>query len=253
MTDDRSNAHQAQAHRLPAFLLSAEHPCSYLPENNARIMFLDPEISLDSAGYQSLLERGFRRSGEFLYRPRCTSCQACVSIRIPVAAFRPRRSQRRCRILNSQVVTFSTPPQFNAEHYELYSRYTHHRHPDGGMKDSGPAEYLSFLASPWSETRLIEFRIEGRLMAVAVTDLLPNGLSAVYTFFEPELERSSPGVLVILWQIQEARRLGLDRLYLGYWIAECRKMRYKEEFRPLEAWSGHDWVRFVRGREIQFP
>ena len=181
----------------------------------------------------------------------CFQCSACVAVRIPVAGFRPRRSQQRCRKRNADdILVRIRPAQFDEEHYRLYQRYTGGRHPDGSMAAMDETRYLEFLTTRWCETMFVEFHREQRLMAVAVTDRLPNALSALYTFFDPDFSAYSPGVYAILWQIDEARRNGLRHLYLGYWIAECRKMSYKQEYRPLEAWDGHGWRRFEAGEVL---
>ena len=145
------------------------------------------------------------------------------------------------------------PPGFDDEHFELYQRYTDQRHPEGGMHEATPQTYLDFLSGAWTQTLFCEFRRNGRLAAIAVTDLLPRGLSAVYTFFDPDLRRLSLGVFAVLWQIERAKRLGLPWLYLGYWIENCRKMHYKEEYRPVDAWTGTDWKRFGVGVPLKGP
>jgi arginine-tRNA-protein transferase len=216
------------------------------------MLFVDLELPIDGHRSQQLANQGFRRSGRVFYRPHCNACRSCVPLRLPVADFRPNRSQRRCWRRNAQeIAARALPAGFSQEHFELYVRYTVRRHPGGGMADAGPADYLDFLFSPWAETMLVEFRLEKRLVAVAVTDRLPQGLSAVYTYFDPALRQRSLGMFAILWQIQQTRALGLSWLYLGYWIADCRKMAYKDLFRPLEAWTGRGWKRFGAGEPIR--
>jgi arginyl-tRNA--protein-N-Asp/Glu arginylyltransferase len=228
------------------------HACSYLPDLNARTLFVDPSVSISGATYEALLGLGFRRSGVHVYRPACGRCRRCIPLRIPVREFAPNRSQRRNRARNrDQVVLRDRPAEFDAEHYVLYHSYVRSRHGDGSMADATPERYYDFLLAPWGgETRLLELRLDTQLMAVAVTDRLGGCLSAVYTFFDPELSERAPGTYAILCQIEEARRLDLDHLYLGYWIGECAKMSYKERFRPLEAWVGERWRRYERGNEI---
>ena len=235
----------------PAFYLSPDHDCSYRPQEVARTLFLDPSAPVDVESYQGLIDQGFRRSGGHIYRPYCPHCTACVALRVPVRDFHPKRSQRRCWKKNQPMLDISVRPAgFDAEHFELYQRYTCNRHPEGGMHDVTPQTYLDFLAGPWTQTLFYEFRLNQRLVAVAVSDLLPRGLSAVYTFFDPELTSLSLGVFAVLWQIEQAHNLGLPWLYLGYWIEGCRKMRYKEEYRPVEAWTGSRWKRFGDGAPI---
>jgi arginine-tRNA-protein transferase len=235
--------------------LSGDHPCSYLPGLMARTLFADPLAPIDSARYQILLENGFRRSGAHIYRPECGECRRCVPVRIPTAAFEPNRSQRRNRARNqSDLEVVERRAGLHREHYGLYAAYLRGRHPGSGMAEEvSPETYGDFLVSPWGgETLLLELRLKGRLVAVAVTDLLPRSLSAVYTFFAPELAGRALGTYAILTQVAQARRLGLDHLYLGYWIEECRKMSYKDKFRPIEAFVAGRWQRFARGETIDW-
>lgn len=143
------------------------------------------------------------------------------------------------------------PAVFDQEQYALFSEYVGTRHRDGGMADSTPGEYLGFLSSAWSETWFVEFREDQRLLAIAVVDRLDGGLSAVYTFFDPKVRERGLGTFAVLWQIEEARRLGLKWVYLGFWIEQCQKMRYKENYRPIEALLDDEWRVFEKGGKIQ--
>lgn len=231
--------------------LAPAHPCPYLPGRLARSLLIDPRLPLDGERLGRLLDLGFRRSGAEVYRPLCAGCQACVPLRVPVAEFVPDRSQRRCWALGQRVVRLcDRPAVFDPEHYRLYQRYQQARHPGGTMGDASEASYLEFLANPWGEGRFWELRLGERLLAVAVVDLVPRGISAVYSFFEPDLAGLSPGKLAILWQIAEAQRLGLPFVYLGFWVRGCRAMAYKDQYRPTEAWVGESWRRFARGSPI---
>jgi len=207
---------------------------------------------LSGSRYESLLARGFRRSGRFVYRPYCGLCQSCVPVRLAVEPFAPNRSQRRNLVRNRDLVLMDRPAVFDPEHFALYAAYLRHRHPDGGMADQlSPESYHDFLIQPWGgETRLLELRLEGRLVALAVTDRLPGALSAVYTCFEPALSSRALGACALLNQIALARRLGLGSLYLGYWIQDCRKMAYKDDYRPIQALIGTQWREFRRGEPI---
>jgi arginine-tRNA-protein transferase len=207
---------------------------------------------LSGTRYESLLARGFRRSGRFVYRPYCGLCQSCVPVRLAVERFAPNRSQRRNLVRNRDLVLMDRPAVFDPEHFALYAAYLRHRHPDGGMADQlSPESYHDFLIQPWGgETRLLELRLEGRLVALAVTDRLPGALSAVYTCFEPALSSRALGACALLNQIALARRLGLGSLYLGYWIQDCRKMAYKDDYRPIQALIGTQWREFRRGEPI---
>ena len=233
--------------------LTPEHPCSYLPGRPARTLFPDPQAEMDTPLYGRLINLGFRRSGNYVYRPECGGCRACVPARVPAAGFRPRRRHRRILNRNRDLRVAGMEPLFREEHYALFRRYIDARHGDGDMQDTSEAQYRKFLLSDWCDTRLFEFRVDGRLVAVAVTDLLPAGLSSFYTFFDPDDTASSPGTLSILWQIGEAERRGLAWLYLGYWIAECRKMAYKADFRPIEMFIGGRWIGFGPGEPLAVP
>nr|WP_235872612.1 arginyltransferase [Pseudoxanthomonas winnipegensis] len=222
---------------------TGEHPCGYWPERTARDLVLDPRDPRLPMFYPTALSWGFRRSGDLVYRPHCHGCRACVPVRIPVAHFRPDRSQRRCAARNARVEARVVAAQRSDEHLALYQRYLTSRHVGGGMDDHGATEFEQFLVGRWSQTRFLELREDGRLIAVAVTDLVPAALSAVYTFFDPDLAERSLGTLAILRQIEWARRDRHTHLYLGYWIDGHRKMDYKRRFAPLEAFDGRSWDR----------
>lgn len=226
----------------PDLYLSMPHPCSYLAGRSSTILFVDPQRLLTSSEYGLFVRQGFRRSGDLVYRPHCNGCQACVPVRLPVRAFRPSRSQRRTATRNTDLQVAIGPPRFSAEHFELYRRYQAGRHPESGMNDADPQKYLAFLASRQVRTEFVEFRARGNLLAVAVMDVLPDGLSAVYTFYDPDQPARGLGVQAVLWEINEAVRRGLDYLYLGYWIAESPKMSYKINYQPLEQLTGGHWL-----------
>jgi arginine-tRNA-protein transferase len=226
-----------------AFYASTPHECDYLPGRSAQTLFADPRAHMTTRLYSRLAEYGFRRSGGMIYRPACPGCAACVPVRIPVADFRPRRSQRRNLQRNRDLRVRATPAGFDAQQYALYRRYIGERHPGGGMDEADEERYLEFLTSPWAATTFHEFRAGDRLLSVAVVDRMETGLSAVYTFFDPDEGRRGPGVFAVLWLIGEARRLGLPYLYLGYWIGDCRKMAYKSQYRPLEGLRDGEWRR----------
>jgi len=237
-----------------ALYLTAEHPCSYLDGLRARTLFVDPLARLDPGTYQALVDQGFRRSGSHVYRPACQGCARCVPVRIPVKDFQPNRSQRRNWQLNApELRLVDTPAAFDTAHFSLYLHYLASRHPDGTMAgDTSIESYRRFLVEPWGgETHFLELRLGDRLAGVAVTDRLVHGLSAVYTFFDPALAWRAPGTFAVLAQIETARRLGLPYLYLGYWIGACRKMAYKDRFRPIEAWDGRRWQRFAKGQTLK--
>ena len=216
------------------FYATQPHACSYLPNEQATTLFLDPSQPMNGQIYAELSELGFRRSGDHLYRPHCQLCKACVPARIPVARFRPSRKQNRVLKRNFDIKVSRCDPGFTEERYQLYARYISERHADGDMFPPSRGQFSTFLVSNLPYAFFYEMRVEDRLIGIAVTDVLPNGMSAVYTFYDPSEEKRSLGVFGILWQIAESRRLGLDAVYLGYWIKGCRKMSYKTEYRPIE-------------------
>ncbi len=230
--------------RLRLFL-TTEHTCSYLPNRRARNLVADPQ-TVDSQVATQLARFGFRRSGDHIYRPHCTDCAECLSIRIPVHEFKPNRSQRRNWNRNQDLRVEIARPSFHGQHYRLFLRYLKARHPNGGMDDFLPENYSAIIASAWSQTLLYEFRDDHRLLAVAVVDRLDEGLSSVYTFFEPEETVRGLGTFAILWQIHAAQQAGMRWVYLGYWIQECRKMRYKAGFQPCEIFLAGKWTRHLR-------
>jgi len=206
--------------------------------------FISPDGLLSQSDVGLLVANGFRRSGDLIYRTYCHSCADCVPVRIPVADFEPDRSQRRIARDNANLRVIERPALYDEVHYQLYVRYLRARHPDSNMGQASPGEYFSFLGNNRFEcTRFFEFREDNTPLAVAVVDILDHGLSAVYTFFEPEAKGRSLGTFAILWQIREAQRRGLGWVYLGFWIRECRKMAYKSRFSPLEHRVGTEWIR----------
>jgi len=227
--------------RRPAFYLTMPQHCNYLPGYWASNLFLDPRARLDGRGYAGLLAKGFRRSGDFVYRPHCEDCAACVAVRVPVAAFRPDRSQRRNRKRNRDLRVTRVAPLYRDEHFDLYRRYQQAVHPGGGMDETDTENYRQFLVCSPVNTFFYEIRCRGRLLAVAVVDQLPGCLSAVYTFYEPAERHRGLGNYAILWQIEQARAQRRQWLYLGYWIRNCRKMAYKIRYRPLEGLMDGAW------------
>lgn len=224
------------------FFSTLPHDCNYLPEQLAISVVADPRAPMSSSMYGKLIDLGFRRSGAHVYAPQCPQCQACVPTRIPVQAFTPNRSQRRSLKRNADLEVFRMPARFTQEYFELYQRYLAMRHPGGGMDDPTPESFQHFLIADWCETLFIEFRKDGRLLGLATTDVLPQGLSATYTFFDPEAGSARGlGNFAICWQIEEARLRGLDYVYLGYWISQSDKMRYKTRFRPIEGYQEGRW------------
>ncbi len=218
------------------------HSCSYLKDQEATTLFVDPRQRVDKKLYSNLSVLGFRRSGNHIYRPHCSHCDACIPARIPVASFEPKRGQRRTWKRNEDLLVAPTADIRDDAAFELYCRYIRLRHADGDMYPPDREQYESFLNNAWDCTLYYRFYDRHDLVAVAVVDELTDGLSAIYTFFEPIAHKRSLGSHAILWQIEEARRLGLEYLYLGYWIKGCQKMSYKSEYRPLELYINGRWT-----------
>ena len=216
------------------FYLTASYPCSYLANRTARSQVAAPSGMVDTVVYSELMRLGFRRSGLHVYRPHCDHCWDCTPTRVRVDGFQPNRSQRRCLARNEDLEVRLKPLIYDEAHYRLYRRYQVARHAGGGMDQDDREQYRSFLLQSLVDSALIEYRLAGEVVMVALVDRLLDGLSAVYTFFEPGLERRSLGVYGVLEEIRLARDLGLPYLYLGYWIADCSKMAYKCAYRPLE-------------------
>ncbi|WP_084631055.1 arginyltransferase [Ferrimonas senticii] len=218
--------------------LSSSFPCSYLPDKSETLLLCCQPI--DVVQFEQLLELGFRRSGDQIYRPHCQECRACVPLRLPVQRFQPSRSQKRIISKNRDVV-WSLKDEPQSDYRSLYHRYISGRHQDGSMYPPSNQQFDQFLMSKQLPVLYIEGRIDQQLVAVAVTDLLLTGLSATYTFFEPTMAARSLGKRAILEQIEVAKRLKRDFLYLGYQIDACRKMAYKSEFQPLQRFDGTRW------------
>lgn len=217
------------------------YSCSYLPGKLACSEVVTPEYLIDTHAYGKLIQAGFRRSGHYTYRPCCGHCHACLSVRVNVRAFAPKRAQQRAWKQHQQLTAAQHPLHYQPAHYALYQRYQRTRHVGGGMDNDCREQYHNFLLQSHVNSKLIEFHEGKQLRMVSIIDVLPDGLSAVYTFYDAEVAHASFGTYNILWQIEQCRKLDLPYLYLGYWIKENGKMRYKANFQPLEILTGGRW------------
>ena len=217
--------------------------CAYFPERQAGHLFYHGLRLPAHLDYGRLLEQGFRRSGPYIYRYHCPWCTACQALRLPVHEFQPKRTQKRCLKRNTAISVNIEPLAYRDEHYRLYQAYQNHRHPDGSMSRMGPQEFFDFLYHPDVNTVMIECYLDNQLIAVAMTDVCQNCISAVYTYFDPspELQTRSLGTFCILQQIEFARQYQLQHLYLGYWIADNQKMKYKAQFQPNQILNNIQW------------
>lgn len=241
MTGNNSQLGKNEAQPLKLLTLVEPHSCSYLDDQLANSIFIDPTTTPSWGQYSQLSRAGFRRSGSHFYRPNCPDCSACKSSRVRASEFRASRRFKRILKRNADLEVTLKPAQFSEEHYRLFKRYIDDRHQDGDMYPATEQQFKDFLCSEQEYSYFAEFRLSEQLIACAVIDVLDDGLSAIYTYFHPEHDQRSLGSLAILWQLGYAQRVGLDYVYLGYWIKNCQKMRYKDQYQPLEVFSEDNW------------
>jgi arginine-tRNA-protein transferase len=224
------------------FYTTAPLPCPYVAGRTERKVVTEISGPDSDALHDRLSRAGFRRSHNIAYAPVCPGCSACVPIRVPVAEFQPDRTLRRIARANAGVDGFEVPARASAEQFQLFQRYQQARHHDGDMSTMSFYDYRAMVEDTPIETFLVEFReADDRLIGACLTDRLGDGLSAVYSFFAPGIEKRSLGTYTILWLIERARARGLPYVYLGYWVPESRKMAYKARFRPSEILIGGNW------------
>ncbi|KQY19287.1 arginyltransferase [Rhizobium sp. Root483D2] len=239
----------------PQFYLTAPATCPYLPQEMERKVFTHmvgeraPELN------DLLTQGGFRRSQNIAYRPACESCRACVSVRIVAGEFTPTRSMRRIMALNTDVVSTEYPAEPSSEQYSLFRRYLDHRHQKGGMSDMSVLDYAMMVEDTHVNTKIIEYRLKvegdgiglakGPLISAALTDKMGDGLSMVYSYFDPDFADRSLGTFMILDHIRKVKERGLPHVYLGYWVKGSRKMDYKTKFLPQEHLMAQGWERYT--------
>jgi len=229
---------------LLQFYATAPYTCSYLPDEKARSQVATPPHLITGAIYGELVRAGFRRSGVFSYRPHCDHCHACIPVRVPVSRFQPNRSQRRSLSAHHALQARELPLKFFDKHYDLYLRYQSTRHSGGGMDQDSDEQYSHFLLQSRVDTRLVEFtdpHDNDALRMVSIIDVLDDGLSSVYTFYDSGIPGASFGTYNVLWQIGQCTAHRLPYLYLGYWIGNSQKMAYKSNFRPMEGLFDGAW------------
>ncbi len=242
---------EATLHKLQ-FYVTTSYPCGYLPGQRAQSLIATPQHLIDASVYGGLIQQGFRRSGKFAYRPHCESCNACTPVRLLVEEFTPSRSQKRSFKHHQNLQVNILPLAFHSEHFELYNDYQSARHSEkiNGDKSNNEADdkasqYRDFLVESNVETLLIEFRLDDALKMVSVVDVLRDGISAVYTFYNTDDLHTSYGTFNIVWLNTWARTLNLPYLYLGYWIKDSQKMAYKQKFKPQQALIDGEWQTLI--------
>lgn len=235
---------------FPALYLSAPHKCPYLPQQESSSLLLDPRAKVGNQIFSAAIEAGFRRSGEMVYRPHCNACKACQSVKVPTRLFKASHSQKRVLRTNHDISVLFVEAAYNEQHFQLYCRYQAWKHRGDSMDHRSRSRYDESMIQSSVSTMMAEFWLDEQLLAIAVVDVVAMGLSAVYTFFDPDYASRSLGTFAILSLINKAKALNLDYVYLGYWIKDCQKMRYKSNFKPLYVFIDQEWVDFDSGAPV---
>lgn len=229
------------------YFITPAHDCSYIENKPSRMVFLDPKQKIDVVTLSDLSRSGFRRSGDFIYKPECHHCRQCLSCRIPVQDFKMNSQQKKAWKRNQDLTTKIIPiKEFTTQHYELYEKYIHLRHFDGDMYPPSEEQFEKFLIENVIDGFFLELWKDDTLISVSACDVLDDGLSAVYTFFEPNEQKRSLGVFAILKQIEYIKSKQLGYVYLGYWVPHAKKMRYKSQYLPFEVLVDSRWQRLNR-------
>ena len=233
------------------FYVTTGYTCGYLPNKLAQSLIATPQHLIDAHIYSGLIQQGFRRSGKFAYRPHCESCRECIPVRVMLSDFVPNRSQKRAFKHHQNLTTTILPIAYHEEHYELYAAYQAARHAESEQNPEQESEriteiekieqYQSFLCQTNVESVMVEFRENNQLKIVSVIDIVLDGISAVYTFYDTSDPHASLGTYNVLWQVEWAKTLNFPYLYLGYWIRDSKKMAYKQNYKPLEMLIDGEW------------
>lgn len=234
------------------YYITPPHDCSYLPDKSARMVFLDPAHKIDVVTLSELSRTGFRRSGDFVYRPECHLCRQCLSCRVPVSSFQMNSIQKKAWKRNQDLIMKIIPThQANMQHYQLYERYINERHSDGDMFPPSFDQFEKFLVHSCSNSFFLELWKDDQLISVSTCDVLDDGISAVYTFFDPKESRRSLGVFAILKQIEYVQSVAQSYVYLGYWVPHSSKMNYKVQYSPFEFLLDGQWRRINRSLDAE--
>jgi len=216
--------------------------CPYLEHELSASILIDPEEKIKPELFSLLSKSGFRRSGNMLYSPKCPSCNACISVRVPSKEYQPTRSQKRVWRKNVDLTVSVEDVKFDQQHFELYLKYQQHRHPESTMCDDDPEKYISFIQSNFSNSKFVCFYDNKTLIGISTIDQFDGGISAVYTFFDPEQSQRSLGTYAIMYLLKLARLREIPHVYLGYWVDQSSKMDYKRKFKPLEGYQNRQWL-----------